>query len=307
MADGVLVKGNFNIFLMNQQVAIGLDLGATRLKGVLLELDTGQILNYEMVETKDADQWKAAVREMVEKLGGSKVYVGIGIAAPGLTAENARAITCMPGRMEGLEGFDWQDFLGSTVKVINDAHAAITAEVNYGVAKNLKNVIMLTLGTGVGGGIWLNGKLHTGTIGRGGHMGHMSLDVNHPQRDITKIPGSLEDLIGDATVTYRSYGRYKDTRELVEAYRKQEPFATWVWLHSIRNLAAGVASLINIFSPDMVVLGGGITSAEESLFKPLETFLDLFEWRPMGGTVTIRKAHFAEWSGAVGAAAQFNV
>lgn len=290
---------------MGNTKAIGIDLGATRIKGVVLELETGRMLATEMLATEKEGSWKKSVSELVTRLRGEESSVGVGIAAPGLVAEDARSIASMPGRMQGLEGFDWQEFLGLPVSVINDAHAALTAEVNYGVAANLENVVMLTLGTGVGGGVWLNGKLYLGKQGRAGHLGHISLDAGSLHSGITGIPGSLEDAIGNATVHHRTYGKYADTQALVEAFRSGEPLATWAWLSSLRQLAVGIASLINVFSPEIVVLGGGITSAGNALFGPLKTFMDIFEWRPTAREVPIRKAHFNEWSGAVGAAAQF--
>jgi len=287
--------------------AIGIDLGGTHIKGVLLDCNSGNLLHTEIMQTHKShpETWQDAVKEMEKRLFAySKLPVaGVGIAAPGLAAADGRSIANMPGRMSGLENFDWADFLQKPVNILNDAHAALFAEANYGQGKGLNNIVMLTLGTGVGGGLWLNGHLYEGFLKRAGHLGHITLDSRGTDLDITQMPGSLENAIGNATVSARSFNRYGDTEMLVKAYRKGEHLATLVWLNSVRDLAVAIASLINTFAPELVIIGGGIALAGESLFGPLRQFLDVFEWRPSGKATPVRKAYFDEWSGAVGAAA----
>jgi glucokinase len=121
-------------------------------------------------------------------------------------------------------------------------------------------------------------------------------------QDVTGMPGSLENAIGNCTVEKRSLGRFKDTAELLEVYRKGDHLARWVWLNSVQKLAIGIASITNTLSPDCVVLGGGITEAGEDLFEPLESFLTLYEWRAGGHRAQIIKANFGDGAGAIGAA-----
>ena len=286
--------------------AIGIDIGGTRIKGVLIEAETGEVLHRVICPTNDGNdgQWKMAVADTFHQLktAASGSVAGVGLSAPGLPTPSNDAIACMPGRLPGLEGFVWSGFLNTPVQVLNDAHAAMMAEARYGAAKNIPNALMLTLGTGVGGGLLINGNLYQGYYQMAGHLGHVSVHAGSNQLDITNIPGSLEDAIGNATVLRRSYGRYQTTQELVDAYRQHEPLATLVWLTSVRQLAVTVAGFANAFSPEVVVLGGGITQADGLLFDPLESFLDVFEWRPAGKKTTIRKAHFEDWAGAIGAA-----
>jgi len=129
----------------------------------------------------------------------------------------------------------------------------------------------------------------------------MVIDSNG-ERDITGIPGSLEDAIGNCTLVKRSFGKYSTTKQLLAAYRAGDRFAAEVWLTSVRKLAIGLASLTNILSPEMIILGGGITEAEEDLFGPLEKYMDIFEWRAGGNRTEITKATFGDLAGAVGAA-----
>lgn len=288
--------------------AIGIDLGGTRIKGALIDAQTGVVLHQLITPTGDGDNWQRAVADTAQALTqlATEPVQGIGLSAPGLPAPNNKTIACMPGRLQGLEGFDWSAFLGKPVRVLNDAHAALMAEARFGALKNAQHGLMLTLGTGVGGGLLLNGHLYQGFFQMAGHLGHITVQADSTQLDVTNMPGSLEDAIGNVTVGRRSFGRYQTTHELVDGYRQGEPLATQVWLTSIRQLAVSIASMANAFSPEVVVLGGGIMQADQALLAPLETFLDLFEWRPAGKKTTICKAHFQDWAGAIGAAAFLN-
>jgi glucokinase len=184
---------------------------------------------------------------------------------------------------------------------LNDAIAAMMAEARYGAARGRKNVVMLTLGTGVGGAILIDGKPYQGAFQKAGHLGHMVIDSDG-ESDIINMPGSLEDAIGNCTIEKRSMGKFTSTHQMLEAYKTGDPFAAYTWLTSVRKLAIGIASLTNILSPEMVILGGGITEAGDDLFLPLQDFLGRYEWRAGGNQTTIVKAEYGDLSGAVGAA-----
>lgn len=285
-------------------------MGGTRIKGVLIDTATGEVLHQLITPTDDGENhpWKKAVLDTVRALKNevSGPIQGVGLAAPGLPTPDNLTIGCMPGRLQGLEGFDWSTYLGEPVRVLNDAHAALMAEARFGALRGVQHGLMLTLGTGVGGGLLMNGQLYQGFYQMAGHLGHMTVDADSLHRDVTNVPGSLEEAIGNVSVGRRSFGRYQTTYELVDGYRQGEPLATLVWLTSIRHLAAALASLANAFSPEIIVLGGGIMQADRSLLDPLHTFFEVYEWRPAGKKNTIQKAHFADWAGAIGAAAFLN-
>ncbi|HEX8038298.1 MAG TPA: ROK family protein, partial [Chryseosolibacter sp.] len=262
--------------------AIGIDLGCTNIKAVLVDED-GVVLHESRQETNEPNDahWKKAVRDAItdlKKRGGD--IAATGLCAPGLANENNDCIACMPGRLPGLENFNWSTFTNERVFVLNDAHAAMTAEASFGAAKGVKHALLLTLGSGVGGGILIDGHLYQGLSQMAGHFGHMTVDSNQYARDVTNMPGSIEDAIGNITIAQRSYGKFKTTFELIEGYGRGEPFATWLWLDSVRKLAISIASSINLISPEVVIIGGGIGQAGEALMKPLKNFLDLYEWRP---------------------------
>ncbi len=288
--------------------AIGIDLGGTRIKAVAVTPD-GDILEKVMRRTDDDEgddaTWQAGVRGIAEGLQANRDAPAdhIGVAGPGIAAPDGRCITWMVGRMERLVGLEWAPVFGrdTRVPVINDAHAAMLGEVWLGAAKGCDDVVMLTLGTGVGGAILSGGRLLQGHTGRAGHLGHISLDPDGP-KSITNCPGALEHAIGNYTIKERSNGQFASTHELIDAYRAGDKEAARIWLKSIDVLAAGIASLINAVDPQVVVLAGGITQADDALFEPLNQRMDEIEWRPFGPSVPIVKATAGEFAGAIGAA-----
>lgn len=278
--------------------AIGIDLGGTQIKAVVVS-DAGDVLRRELRET-DPEQFPAAIRALAAELGDDRP---LGLAAPGLARADGRAIAAMPGRLRAVENLDWTEFLArpALVPVTNDAHASLLGEAWLGAARGFRDVIMLTLGTGVGGAIIADGKLLRGHVGRAGHLGHTCLDLDGPP-DIANTPGALEWFCGNYNIHERTCGRFASTHELIAAFRAGDPVAEQHWLRSIRALACAIASFINILDPEAVILGGGIAQAGDALFTPLADELTKVEWRPTGHALTLIPAALGEWAGAIGAA-----
>jgi glucokinase len=138
-------------------------------------------------------------------------------------------------------------------------------------------------------------------MNKAGHIGHMVIN-DEGDCDVTGMPGSLEECIGNCTIEKRSGGKFSSTHQMLEAYKNGDAFAKEVWLKSVRQLGAGLASIANILSPEVIVLGGGITQAGDDLFIPLNEFMKQFEWQPAGYTTEIVKATYGDMAGAIGAA-----
>jgi len=287
-----------------QKTAIGIDLGGTRIKAVIIDAKC-KILCQLYQPTYDGDDktWKSAVMSAVNELkneSGTKPAV-IGISAPGIPNKENTTIAFMPGRLEGLENFVWTDYLNSPAYVLNDGIAALVAEAKTGAAKNSTNAIMVTLGTGVGGALMINKQPYQGSFNKAGHIGHMVIDSDG-DADVTNMPGSLEQCIGNCSIEKRSNGKFSSSHELLNAYRSGDDFAKQVWLTSVKKLAIGLASASNFISPDTIIIGGGIAEANDDLFIPLNKWFDEFEWQPGGIRPEIVKATQGDLAGAIGAA-----
>lgn len=289
---------------MNTPITIGIDLGGTRIKGVAVDAG-GNILHQTYTPTNDGEGevWKTAVAKTVDELK-QKLNIkktAIGISAPGLPNKDNTTIAFMPGRLEGLENFVWKDYLKCPAYVLNDGVAALVAEAKTGAANDSTNAIMVTLGTGVGGALLINKQPYQGSFNKAGHIGHTVIDSTG-DADVTNMPGSLEECIGNCTIEKRSDGKFNSTQELLTACKNGDEFAKQVWLTSVKKLAIGLASASNFISPDTIVVGGGIAEANDDLFIPLNKWFDEFEWQPGGIRPKIRKAIHGDLAGAIGAA-----
>lgn len=287
---------------------IGIDLGGTRIKSARFDLDSGTLIATAMKPTRDGEiingepAFAVGIRELVhqheQEQGGKAAMVGI--SAPGLADRQGTCIRFMPGKLEGLENLVWADFLERSAACLNDAHAALMGEIWQGAAKDLADVVMLTLGTGVGGAVVSGGRLLHGHIGRAGHLGHVTVDLDAPP-DLANTPGSIEQQIGNGYLAQRTHGRFTMTSDLLVAIEAGDVEAKAVWDRSIQALAANVASVINAFDPEIVLLGGGIANAWEHVELGLTRWLDQYEWRPGGHRVPVRQAALGEWAGCYGA------
>ncbi len=285
---------------------LGIDLGGSSIKA-LVATESGEAVTQRQVEfdASQSMQWAEKIRGVIAELetGIGGEFASVGLSAPGLVNEDQRSIRQMPGRLFGIEGLDWTEYLGRArpVPILNDAHAALAGEAWVGAVKAIRNVVMVTLGTGVGGAAMVDGRLLRGAIGRAGHLGHICLDPEG-ELDICRTPGSLELAVGNCSIEQRTQGRFRSTHDLVAAVEQGDPEARTWWQNSVRDLACGLVSLVNVLDPEAIVIGGGITRAGKGLFGPLEAYFRQYEWEVGEHRVALVPAALGELAGAYGAA-----
>ncbi len=288
-------------------LAIGIDMGGTRIKATAFDGETAVARASTPTRPDEfledgTPAFAAGISQLIAELCGGAAPGAVGISAPGLASPDFATITSMPNKLAGIEHFPFREYLGlPACTVLNDAHAALLGEIWQGAARDKDDVVMLTLGTGVGGAIVSGGRLLTGRLGRAGHIGHSSLDPDGAP-SIVACPGSIEDAIGNQTVAARSGGRFPSTAALIEAVDADDPGATAVWEKSVRALGATIVGLINILDPETVLLGGGIANARRQIEAYLLPYLDAHEWRPDGQRVPIAFAALGDRAGTYGAA-----
>lgn len=306
---------------------VGIDLGGTFIKGGIVD-DLGNILVSDQTPTESdkgaervAENISALAQNLMGRLGLQKDdIVGLGMGVPGMIDSKA-------GNVIYSNNLAWKDFkigaavekrMGIKVKIANDANVAALGEVKFGAAKNCQDMVMLTLGTGVGGGIVADGRLIEGHKSAGAELGHAAIVADGEQCTCGR-KGCLEAYASATALirnTKRAMQAHKDSKmweigsldavtgKTAFDYKDEDCYAKEVVDGYIKHLALGITNFANVFRPEKIVLGGGVCAQGDALVKPLQTLLDkdLFAGK-LGPQVPIVVASLGNTAGILGAAA----
>jgi glucokinase len=304
---------------------IGVDLGGTKLLAGAVDADLGiHHRTNRPVYGLDQDglvQMVAdAVQEIRTAVDGEIEAVGFGIpctfdSRTGMAVQAANAPI-----LDMLFHEVMSERLGLPVIVDNDANCAVLCEARVGAAAGCSEVVLLTIGTGIGGGLVLGGEVYRGWIGGGAEMGHMVVDMNGPPCQ-SNCPnyGCLETFCSGTTLVRLAsvaVARRPDTalghaleegRELTgplitQLAQEGDPVAADAIAQIGRTLGIGLVSLVNIFNPQVVVIGGGVSAAGELLLEPAREMVRERALAPARDVVRIEAAAFGAEAGMVGAA-----
>ena len=264
---------------MNKPFHLGLDVGGTNLAAAVID-SRFNILSRASIPAGAGRSIEAITEDMakvsvlaVERAGISMEDVaGWGIGMP--SCVNARTNLLVHANCFGWHNVPIYDYLRGKlpleVKIDNDANCAALGEALAGAAQGCANALMLTLGTGVGGGIILDGKIYAGADGMGAELGHSKL-VFEGERCTCGQKGCLEAYCS-ATALVRDAaqaGLEGDARAVFDAAKAGNPVAEGLVDRYIAYLAAGLSTFITIFRPEIIILGGGVAAAGDRLFVPL--------------------------------------
>ena len=257
-------------------------------------------------ESSSQDALLASLDGLIEELraGADAAALGIGIPSR-IDQRRGRSISAvnLP-----LEGVDLRDRMRAThglpVAIENDANAAAIGEWKAGVARGASNVVMLTLGTGVGGGLIVDGRPFRGSTGSAAELGHIVIDVDGPPCPCGGH-GHLESYacgpVADR-IARELFGEGSDAEDLVSRARDGEAGAVDALVGIGRKLGAGIATFVNIFEPELVVVGGGFGAAGELLLEPAREVVAREGLEPGRDTVRILEAELGVDAGVIGAA-----
>jgi glucokinase len=303
---------------------IGVDLGGTSVKAALVSADLELLArDASPTDVSDGDRLLDEIEQLVRRIAGDSPVAAVGFGLPsqidqrrGVVADSINVpITNVPFVAEMTAR------LSLPVKVDNDANLACLAEARIGAGKGRDNVIMLTLGTGVGGGIVFDGRLYHGATGYGGELGHMVIDENGPPcQGHCPNHGCLESLASAAGVraaaaqiaVERPGGMLAsagaaltsvETRIVIDGALDGEQDCIDALAIVGRHLGVGIANYVNIFNPDVVVVGGGIMAAGEILLGVARDEAGRRALRPPWGEVDVVAAELGNDAGVLGAAA----
>ena len=305
---------------------IGVDMGGTKLLAGAVDAGLGvhhrtQRLLTGLDQSALLDIAVDAVQETRAAAGAEVAAVGFGIPCT-FDQRTGTAVNSVHLPLLNIAFADvMAERLGLPVFVDNDANAAVLAEHRGGAAQGASEVVMLTLGTGIGGGLILHGALYRGAVGAGGELGHMVIDVNGP-RCGGRCPsrGCLEALASGTALAReaRRIAREQpdsglgqvlaDGRELVgplvtELAHDGDPSAIEAVQLIGSNLGIGISNLVNIFNPQVVVIGGGVIAAGELMLEPARRVVAERALPPARDEVRIVAAQFGFEAGMIGAAA----
>ena len=289
---------------------LGLDLGATNIKWAAVERRGGhhwEALDRGEAPTAASEGVQSVIARMAELARTAERRwpgVGtIGVGVPGLFDAASGATTFLPNLPPDWAGHPVRDalreHLGRPVELINDARAFGLAELRLGAGRGCQTMVGLTLGSGVGGVVVVDGHVHFGHDGTGGEVGHQTLVADGPACTCGNL-GCLEALT-NARAVAEACGT--DTAEAaISAARAGEERALAGMAEIGRWLGIGIANLTVVLTPDRVVLGGGVAAAKELLLEPIRAELARRVHVTSLEAVEVVTAELGTWAGAIGAA-----
>lgn len=292
---------------MPEQRTIGIDVGGTKILAGVVERD-GTVVRSERRPTpaESTEAFLRGVAEIVDALRDDSV-AAVGIGIPSTIDQRAGTsvfsvhvpLDDVPLRERG------EAYLGLPVALDNDANAAAVAEWTIGAGRGTRHMVMLTLGTGIGGGLILGGRLYRGATGAAAELGHMVIEFDGPEcRGHCTGRGHFERYVSGSAaneIAQELFGPDSDSKYLVAAAREGDERAMHALAEMGRKLGAGMASLVNAFDPELIVVGGGFGDAFDLLIEPALMTMRRDALPPGRDAVRVVPAQLGEEAGMVGA------
>ena len=277
-------------FMNTTRPAIGIDFGGTSIKSAVVH--EGRLLAHgEPIDTEQFPNKNALLDEILRVIAALRAQhpevAAIGVGLPGFV-DSVNGIVHELTNVTGWDEVPLRAILtertGLAAIIENDAKAMAYGEWKYGAAQNGRNVICITLGTGVGGGLILDGRLYRGAQLAAGEIGHASIDyrgVPGPYGD----RGGLEEYVGNHQIAQRAAEMYRDAghdvpvekctpRDLEVAARDGDPVALAMWDRVGAEIGCALVNAIWILNPDAIVIGGGVAKAGDLLFEPIRRIVE---------------------------------
>ena len=305
-------------------VVLGIDIGGAQIKAGMVD-EKGAILASRTIPTPpDLESFIPSLHEAIGwLLEATALPAGAGVGCKGIINPDSTQVERLPGVLHYLQGLRLSDLVGLPVDVPvfadNDARVAMAGEMVWGAARRHQNVVMLTLGMGVGGAVVANGHLLRGHGGVAGHLGHLTVEPDGPpcvcgNRGCLETVFSARAIEGEAwaavhrgcastlTRLFREQPRLATCRTIFQAAREGDELATAIVSKAIRKLGAAVASLLHIFDPELLIVGGQVADAGADLLVPLQEEVWTRSRGLLGRDVPLVEQLVADKSGIVGAA-----
>ena len=284
--------------------AAGIDVGGTKCLGVVLDADRDITSEHDILlqvrhATPRADKLVDALEVLVGELGD---FDTIGVGVPGLITLDGvmRASPNIPGSVDVAVGAELSRRLGRRVFIDNDGNLSALAEWRFGAGRGSKNMWMVTLGTGIGGGYVLNGAVQRGVNGFAGEVGHIVVNPDGPRCTCGR-KGCWEVYASGRGLKMLAAGESGES--VINRARAGEADALTVLEAWSRWVAIGLASLTNVSDPDVIVIGGGVSEAADIVMPIVRRwFVESLYSPEQRQHPDLRVAQLGEHAGAIGAA-----
>jgi glucokinase len=295
--------------------SVGIDIGGTK-TAIGLVSEAGEVVAERVIHTdlaKTPQQMVQAMAEVVIQLQvesgiANEQILGAGIGIPGPLDAAAGKFSCPPN-LPSWHNFEvaaeMRKHLEFPLQVQNDATSAALAEKWIGAAQNNANFIYITISTGIGAGLFLDGKLFTGFRGNAGDIGHIVIDPSSGVC-ICGQKGCLEWVASGTAIARQASkirGQETSTKEAFELYEQKDPEMTKLVEQVFEYLGMGIVSLINTFDFEKVVIGGGVSQVGDPLFQAIRTYVRKYALSPVGKETQIVPTKLNQNAGLIGAAA----
>lgn len=295
---------------------IGVDIGGTTIKFALFDT-TGTMLDRWVIPTNVADKGNRIPKEVIHSIKNRFLgnedsindIIGVGIGVPGPVDDSyvKRAVNL------GWENFPLkmkiEQELNVPVVLLNDANAAALGEFWKGSIKSLKNVVFVTIGTGVGGGIIVDGKILNGCHSSGGEIGHIPIKSEETRicgcgnTNCLESYGSANGMV--TTMNMKSHEKkVSEAKEIFDLAREKNLVAKETISITVDYLASAIAGIVNTLDPEEIIIGGGVSEAGDLFLEPLKEAIDNYAFPQIRGTIRLRKAKLGNDAGIFGAAFQ---
>jgi glucokinase len=288
---------------LNEKRVIGLDLGGTKiLAGVVDREGRVEQRREHATPTASQDELLSGLDQAVEELLTDEIAaLGFGLPSP-IDQRSGRALQAVNIPLEDIDfRARMKERFGLPVGVENDANSAAYAEFRFGAARDVEAMIMLTLGTGCGGGAVVDGKLFRGWA----EFGHIVIEYDGlPCQGTCTGRGHLEPYVTGTAATklaQAEFGPAVDAHRLVRLATEGEPRAIEILDGIGRRLGAGIGSLVNIFHPELVVIGGGFAAAGDFILAPARETFQREALAKAGYRIPIVRAELGTAAGLIGA------
>ena len=289
--------------------AIGVDLGGTKILAGVVARDGSIVRRHERPTPQDSQEHVLAELEaaVAELLDDSVEAIGFGTPSP-IDQVHGVVVRCVNVPLENAPVRDrMHERFGIPVGLDNDANAAAIGEWRTGAGRGEDDVVMITLGTGVGGGVISSGAPFRGRKGAGAELGHVVVvHDGHPCQGACTGRGHLESYVSGkaaTTAAQEAFGPSVDAHRLVRLANEDDRQAKELLAGIGRYLGSGLGSFVNIFGPRLVILGGGFgVAAYDHLRGPAEEVMRREALEPMRSAVRLTKAELGTSAGLIGAA-----